>query len=143
MSSTEDEYIAKHDPAWVGEARVEALKDEFEKKDDPLSDNSDKIKDALAALLTSGAVVAYCSDPAGAGVGAAMSTGAGIVTALKEPPKSDSDVTKIVRSMEAIQRNEKVNTQLATIEAYWSWLRIKKDTIETTDSNQKGALKVR
>lgn len=143
MSSTEDEYIAEYDPAWVGDARVEALKDEFEKKDDPLSDNSDKIKDALAALLTLGAVVAYCSGPAGAGVGAAMSTGAGIVTALKEPPKSDSDVTKIVHSMQAMQRNEKVNKQLAAIEAYWSWLKINKDTNETTDSNQKGALKVR
>ena len=122
---------------------MEELRDEFEEKDDPLSDNSDKVKDALAALLTLGAVVAYCSGPAGAAMGAAMSTGAGIVTALKEPPKSDSDVTKIVHSMEAIQRNEKVNKQLTAIEAYWSWLKINKDTIETTDSNQKGALKVR
>lgn len=139
--SAEEEYNAEYDLAWVGTATVEALKDEFE-KDDPLSDNSDKIKDALAALLTLGAVVAYCSGPAGAAVGAAMSTGAGIVTALKEPPKSDSDVTRIVHSMEAMQRNEKVNKQLAAIEAYWSWLKINKDTIETKDSNQEGALKV-
>ena len=143
MSSTGEDYIAEYDPAWVGEAIVQERKDEFEKKEDPLSDNSDKMKDALAALITLGAVVAYCSGPAGAGVGAAMSTGAGIVAALKDSPKSDSDVGKIVHSMEAMQRNEKVNKQLAAIEAYWSWLKINKDTTETTDSNQKGAVKAR
>ena len=128
--------------AWVGAAIVEARKEESERKDDPLSDNSNKIKDALAALLTLGAVVAYCSGPAGVFAGVAMLTGSGIVTVLKEPPKSDSDVTKIIHSMEAMQRNEKSNKQLVAIEAYWSWLKINKDTIETTDSNQKGALKV-
>ena len=40
--SVVEEYNPEYDPAWVGGATVKARKEDFERKDDPLSDNSDQ-----------------------------------------------------------------------------------------------------
>ncbi|KAI1259527.1 hypothetical protein F5Y18DRAFT_408994 [Xylariaceae sp. FL1019] len=139
--ATDDDYNAEHDPAFVGSAEVERLKEEFETKEDPVSEDSEKIKDVLSALLTVGAVAAYCSGPAGSVIGSALSTGAGIVSALKKPQSDESELNRAIKSMETMQRNEKVRKQLTAIEAYWKWLKINRSTLESKESEQRASMK--
>lgn len=136
-----NDYNAEHDPAWVGSAGVWRLKEEFETKENPLADDSDVVKDALASIFTLGSIIGYCSGPAGAPIAAALSAGAGILTALKKP-ENDNELATLLESIQTMQRNDKVNKQVAAVEAYWGWLKIHKDILESTKITKAQSLKV-
>jgi len=117
------------------------IKNEFDVPENSMIIASDKTLGVIAAVCSLGSIIAYLSGPAGVPLGIALSTGSGLASSINQKPAPDQ-LPALLKSIEALQRNEKIKRQTAAINTYWDWLSISQSILNSTDSSNEGSMRV-
>ncbi|KAJ5675002.1 uncharacterized protein N7477_004936 [Penicillium maclennaniae] len=123
------------------EENYKQLKDYFDKKDDPLGDDSEQVKAIVSGVLTIAALAVYLTGPAGTAIGVALSTSAAIATAFQKP-KANDDVNTVLESIKTLQKNEKIMKHMGATDAFYKWVRDNQHILNSVEHHQEASMKV-